>query len=882
MPSLQQHASAFGLVVSLLIPLACGGDNATAPPKPAAVALLSSPTLSGSAGESLTVPIVVEVTASSGADIAGVVVTFASAANSGTVAQGSVTTGDDGRASTTWTLGTTVGTNIDTLRASVNQLPDAPVIVTASVTPASLSSLTVLSGDGQPGTAGVQLAEPLVVIARDRFDNPIADVAIAWTVDGGGTLSASTSTTDSAGKASVTWTLGTGTNQVHATATGSSSASATFHASFMSSGNVVVTDVAPGTLVEGHSAVLTGKGFSTTLADDGVFIDGVAASITAGSATSLTITVPTFDCRPARDVDVRVVVSGDNSQAVSRPFIPAAPTFSLAVGQEAILDDPAAFCLQFGASSGSEQYLLGVQSTSEVVSSLTPVLLTSTSAATTVAMVQPPPLARLASFAPRNSARGLLSSDRARRWARHRQAEARLRDWERQHVDALVERDALRAPAAARRVSALAVQADVAVDDTITVRVPDADGDVCASFTTITTVARAVGTHGVWLEDTANPASGYTTADFQHLSDLLDNSIYDTDVSYFGTPDDMDSNERIVVVISEAVNRFKNILGFVTDADLAPECASSNGGEFFYGVAPDSAGTLALGAYPRSQAIKDAPFLIAHELSHIIQFSVRLRRGAPNLATWTAEGQATLAEEVVGNAIEARSPGQNYGLGIAFNLDDTTTVDWYSDRFGDLATFYGFRGGNFGKVLGAPQECTWLAQPPTNPGPCLGGRAVYGVPWSLLRWISDQFGPSFPGGEQGLQRALVDNDAVGYANITSVIGVPIDTLLAQWAAMLYVDDRVPGADPKLTLPSWNLVDIYEGTFDDIQLFPTTRLIPRAHAFATFTDAFNVRAASTAYILLDGTAGRSATAVRARTSTDSELPAIMQLFVVRLK
>lgn len=251
------------------------------------------------------------------------------------------------------------------------------------------------------------------------------------------------------------------------------------------------------------------------------------------------------------------------------------------------------------------------------------------------------------------------------------------------------------------------------------------------------------------------------------------------------------------------------------------------------------------------------------------------------MASWTAEGQATLAEEVVGNAVEGRSPGNDYGLDVAFNLDDPSSTDWYSDRFIDLATYFGYESQTL-QLASAPQECSWLAQHPANPGPCIGGRDVYGVPWSILRWLSDQFGPTFPGGEQGLQRALIDNDAVGYANLANVVNVPIDTLLAQWGAMLYTDDRMPGVNPRLSLPSWNLLYIFFFGYGNVALPATTHLLPHEHPYVSFTETFNVRAGSAAYMLLNGTAGGSmAMGIRVRTADGGPLPPNMQIFVVRM-
>jgi hypothetical protein len=245
------------------------------------------------------------------------------------------------------------------------------------------------------------------------------------------------------------------------------------------------------------------------------------------------------------------------------------------------------------------------------------------------------------------------------------------------------------------------------------------------------------------------------------------------------------------------------------------------------------------------------------------------------MTPWTAEAQATLAEEIVGYAIEGRASGQNLGFAVAFNEDDPSSTDWFRNRFVDLFRYFGFESAT-SRVTGAPSECSWLDGKPRNPGPCLGGRDIYGVPWSLLRWITDRFGPSFPGGEAGLQRALINSTASGYDNLEQVLGVPINSILARWSAALYVDDRVPGADPDLTMPSWNFHEIFGE--DRVE---SARLVPESHGFEPFGSTFRVRGGSTAYLRVSG-ATHASTAIRIRNTSDNPLPSDMQVFVVRLR
>ncbi len=853
----------------------CGGGDVQPPPTPSAIVVVSGSGQSGAAGQALAQPLRAKVTSEGGAGLENVTVTFAPTTTSGNVSPATATTDADGIASTIWTLGTAAGAEVDTVRASVEGV-SAPAEFSATVTAASAATLELVAGNAQGGVTGQALADPLIVAAEDQYGNPGEGSPVAWAVTaGGGTVSAPSVAADAQGRSSVTWTLGpaAGEQEVAATLGSGSGAVVTFRATAAEPGSIVLSGVSPNPIVEGQSATLTGAGFSTTVASNRVTLDGTAATVVSATATSLTIAVPAFNCQPARSVPVQVKVEGKSSNVVDHPLNPSAFT-AVAVGQQAILQDPANFCLQFPASGGPEDYLIGVQSTSEAVTSLTPASLTAVTGGSNVSA----PLAELVSRSSSQAPLRLADPRRQALWRGHRAAEARLREFERR-VLAPQSAEALhQSPAAASAVSAL-VPPTIEEGDVVPIRVPDLDVNTCTSFKAIDAVARVVGAKGVWLEDVANPTGGYTADDFQQFSDMLDDLVYDTDVDYFGVPSDLDGNGRIVVVITQEINKFSTpALGFVAAADLFPRdvCAASDEGEVYYGVTPDPSGMFNLGEYSRERGIRDTPTLISHEFAHIIQLSRRFVLNTHNpMASWTAEGQATLAEEVVGHLEEGRSSGQNYGFAVAFNTDAPASTDWYSDRFVDLVNYFGFETAD-SRVPGAPEECSWIARKPANPGPCLGGRDVYGTPWSLLRWVADQYGPTFPGGEKGLHRAIIDDAGVGYANITDVVGVPINTLLARWAAALYADDRVPGLDPALTLPSWNLFDIF-----DENLVEAARLVPRSRGFSNFSDAFNVRAGSAAYFRLSGDV-RPATAVRVRNGSDGGLPAIMQVFVVRLR
>ena len=83
--------------------------------------------------------------------------------------------------------------------------------------------LVIISGDDQLGTPGSTLGNPFVVEVQDQYDKPLPNVEVTFSVTSGdGTLSPTSATTDSNGRAESILTLGPkpGTNTVEVTVTG--------------------------------------------------------------------------------------------------------------------------------------------------------------------------------------------------------------------------------------------------------------------------------------------------------------------------------------------------------------------------------------------------------------------------------------------------------------------------------------------------------------------------------------------------------------------------------------------------------------------------------------------------------------------------------------
>lgn len=164
--------------------------------------------------------VLVKTPGAGGVPVAGVVVNWAVTSGGGAPSAATSTTNSAGVASIGWTLGGSVGVNNQGLSATVAGLTGSPVGFVASAT-APPTQIAMFSGDGQTGTAGAALAQPLVVLVRDAANAPVAGVVVTWQATaGGGALSAATSTTDAAGHASVGLTVGTTAGATNQTVTG--------------------------------------------------------------------------------------------------------------------------------------------------------------------------------------------------------------------------------------------------------------------------------------------------------------------------------------------------------------------------------------------------------------------------------------------------------------------------------------------------------------------------------------------------------------------------------------------------------------------------------------------------------------------------------------
>jgi hypothetical protein len=154
--------------------LACGGDGPSAPaPTPQSLAPSGSGQ-TGVVGQALAAPLAVVVTGSNGQPFAGATVTWQVASGGGSVSAASSQTGADGRATVTWTLGTTPGAQ--SVTAAVQGIAPATFTATAMAGPAA----ELVLGPATPTIDALQGTVQLTVRVEDQYGNTVGGSAAAW------------------------------------------------------------------------------------------------------------------------------------------------------------------------------------------------------------------------------------------------------------------------------------------------------------------------------------------------------------------------------------------------------------------------------------------------------------------------------------------------------------------------------------------------------------------------------------------------------------------------------------------------------------------------------------------------------------------------------
>jgi hypothetical protein len=293
---------------------------------------------------------------------------------------------------------------------------------------------------------------------------------------------------------------------------------------------------------------------------------------------------------------------------------------------------------------------------------------------------------------------------------------------------------------------------------------------------------RSVGDHFVIARDLQGN-DPFSDGDYAEIQAVLDDHIHPVDTEYFGEAADIDENDRVIVLITEELNKLTDLtdtlifLGFFLPTDLADpiDCPASNAGEIVYLRAPDPDGEFGQETSVE-RAIEILKSTTSHEFQHLINAEQRFILANSPFASseevWLNEGLSHLAEELVGFSVMGLSVRANLGLSAA--LADVDAFNTYL-----IENFF-----NLGATAASDDGCDgWMVNPETsitinsaalgNPPGC-GSLTMRGWSYLFLRWLGDHFGPAgngaIPGSnEQALFRELTRGGPmhlVGRANIT--------------------------------------------------------------------------------------------------------------------
>lgn len=295
--------------------------------------------------------------------------------------------------------------------------------------------------------------------------------------------------------------------------------------------------------------------------------------------------------------------------------------------------------------------------------------------------------------------------------------------------------------------------------------------------------------------DTLNPAGGYTDAEFREFGEFFDDTVWPLITGTFGTPSDIDRNQKVYVLFTRGVNeRPENqpgtgitVGGFFFNRDLFPKdrCAGSNAVEMFYLLVPDPAGEAGR-PFSKTAVARSNRSVLVHEFQHLVNDSRRLHVNQASTweDTWLNEGLSHIAEELAFYRISGLSPRSNLGPEIFSSASVREAFDRYQiDNVSRLASF--LRTPTSQSVAGSDVLAT------------------RGAAWHFLRYLADR-----TSNEAAFWRALVrDSRTAGFDNIRAATGADPRELLRMWGGTLSLDDTSAETEP-YRFASWDLRAIY--------------------------------------------------------------------------
>ena len=535
--------------------------------------------------------------------------------------------------------------------------------------------------------------------------------------------------------------------------------------------------VRPSVVVDGRRAKVYGSGLEGAL----VHVDGFPATVLRQQSSELEIRVPYTGCRPPRTSNMMVqveAVSDTISVGVS-PAYTEDMALDVHFWRYSYAGDG---CLLLPGHRAGAEYLVGVTSVSEDPNALAGFRVRAHPGDSGITATKPP-LAASRSPTMEFEVPRAVSSEAADLPPGDYLLPDRAQPDQAEFLEDGLEflRDLGPLPATVPLASS---SIDYSVGDPIAFYASQTY--TCTDRDAILGTVRHVGDHAVWVEDNLNPAGTFTAEDFATLDATYTDHIKGVHDTYFGAPTDIDGNGKILIVMSRYVNE-ANVTGYVWGLDLYPRsmCPASNEGEVFFGVVPDPDGRFGR-PWSKDDVMDLYPSLIAHEVTHIIQFGNQQSLKTP----WELEGGATFSERLASYSV---FDYESEDMGLSELIESRDWQTWSLD----MARFFG--GSEY-----APYGCTWTAR---GAGAC-PRRNVYGMPSLLLEYVMHTWGGDFPGGEGALMRRVTESPYRGMRSLQEVSGATSAKILAGFYLSLWVDG-MPTGSSEYKMPSFPHWDLWE-------------------------------------------------------------------------
>lgn len=667
-----------------------------------------------------------------------------------------------------------------------------------------------------------------------------------------------------------------------------------------------IASTGPATWTPLGAATISGTNFSSDIAGNEVLVNGVKATVTAASTTSLSIVVPSataLPCSPTGPVPISVSVGGD--VVTSNANLAIATQRQLALGESMLLTSQAdLMCNEFSVTGGT--YVVTAfnaatssalaQSFQMVGAALAAPASTSLAPASVISYSAP----AMASFGPI----AIASRTREDRLAMgHAAAMEASNDFLRTHTNlrrAMAAKKARDRAAFARTASpsaaAAVAQAVPNVGDRFTRRMMKTFGNY-NTYDEVHTRVVYVGPKLIIMEDSLSPLAGTMDNEYVAIGTEFDRDMYGY-LSNFGDPlvldAETDNNGRVIAIFSPKVNNYTigsggSLLGFVTSCDFAPNtdpnplnaCVPSNEGEYFYAFVPNPNATG-----NSNWSLEDWRHYVRgtmlHEFKHVVMFAERIALDASQAEEgWLEEATAQMATE-----FWARKLYSNKGQKANIAWADGLICDYVRPGDARCADPVEAIGHHMGFLYAhyTANESKSIINSSDN--------VIYGSSWSFARWVTDSYG----GADEGafLRSLVIQQNDRGIGNLQNRTGKTWAEMLGYWSLASASDDYPGGTinDPRARLQSWNTRNILATMSaslrysDGSQAFPKPWPINmRAVSFGTFPSAIrNVFALPGGGFAAWEISGTQTTpqVLAIRSTTGGAPPANVGMAVVRVK